>query len=69
MNGTKAMTPFSALAVTALILIAAASAASAHDDHCAAVTDSVADAGFDEQRHRHLHRQPRDHSVGHLSGP
>ena len=47
MNGTKVLTHFSTLSVTALVVIAAASAASAHDDHCAAVTDSVADAGFD----------------------
>lgn len=32
------------LTITALMAIAAASA---HDDHCIAVTQSVADAGFD----------------------
>ena len=43
------MTHFSTLSITALVVIAAASAASAHDDHCTAVTESVADAGFDER--------------------
>jgi hypothetical protein len=47
LNGAKFLTRFSAVPITALIVIAAASAASAHDDHCTAVTDSVADAGFD----------------------
>lgn len=41
------MTYFSALSIAALALIAATSGASAHDDHCTAVTQSVADAGFD----------------------
>ena len=49
MNGTKVLTHFSTLSVTLLVVIAAASAASAHDDHCAAVTESVADAGFDKR--------------------
>jgi hypothetical protein len=42
------MTLSSTLSLTALVVIAAASAASAHDDHCAAVTQSVAEAGFDK---------------------
>ncbi|MEP3441787.1 MAG: YHYH protein [Sulfitobacter sp.] len=41
------MPHFSTVSIPALALIAAASAASAHDDHCGAVADSVADAGFD----------------------
>lgn len=47
MNGTRALTHFSTLSLTALVVIAAALDASAHDDHCAVVTESVADAGFD----------------------
>ncbi len=47
MNGAKDLTRFSTLSISALALIAAASAAAAHDDPCTAVTASVADAGFD----------------------
>ena len=47
MNGAKVLIHSSTLAMTAFVVIAAASAASAHGDHCAAVTESVADAGFD----------------------
>ncbi len=34
------------MAMSSLLLIAVASSAAAHEDHCAAITDSVADAGF-----------------------
>ncbi|SHF44488.1 YHYH protein [Litoreibacter ascidiaceicola] len=41
------MIRFPAVAIATLALIATATAASAHEDHCTAVRDSVADAGFD----------------------
>ena len=43
------MTRISTFPIGALMAIAAASTASAHDDHCAAVTESVAEAGFDDR--------------------
>ncbi len=48
MNGATIMTRISTFPIGALMAIAAASTASAHDDHCAAVTESVAEAGFDD---------------------
>jgi hypothetical protein len=41
------MTHAAGIAMAVLMLIAGASRAAAHDDHCAAVAASVADAGFD----------------------
>ena len=43
------MIRFSALPITAMAVVVAASAVSAHEDHCTAVADSVADAGFDDR--------------------
>ena len=40
------MTQCLTLAITALVMLTSASAASAHDDRCTAVTQSVANAGF-----------------------
>ncbi len=37
-----------AVPITAVMAIVPASAASAHEDHCAAVAESVAEAGFDD---------------------
>jgi hypothetical protein len=41
------MTHLSTFSIAALALITVGSAAFAHDEHCAAVTESVANAGFD----------------------
>lgn len=43
------MTHILMLSIAALVATAAASGASAHEDHCTAVTKSVADAGFDQR--------------------
>lgn len=48
MNGAQIMPRILTMSITTSIAIAAASAAFAHDDHCAAVKDSVAEAGFDD---------------------
>jgi hypothetical protein len=48
MNRTKFMYSFNTLAVTALFVMVGASTAAAHEDHCTAVMQSVADAGFDD---------------------
>ncbi|MEP3331055.1 YHYH protein [Sedimentitalea sp.] len=42
------MIHFTALPITAMAICLAASATSAHEDHCTAVADSVADAGFND---------------------
>ncbi|MFK8035936.1 MAG: hypothetical protein AB8B94_17515 [Hyphomicrobiales bacterium] len=41
------MNNFLSMAMATLVVIAGASAAFVHEDHCIAVKDSVADAGFD----------------------
>lgn len=43
------MPPFPAVLTTALTLFTITSTASAHEDHCIAVTESVAEAGFDDR--------------------
>lgn len=41
------MTHLATVVMTTIMLIATLSTAAAHEDHCAAVTESVSDAGFD----------------------
>lgn len=43
------MKPVALSSIALVFAVVAASAASAHDDHCTAVTESVADAGFDDR--------------------
>lgn len=49
MTSARAMSAFFVLYLGMMYLVSLPSVASAHDDHCAAVSNSVAEAGFDAQ--------------------